>query len=180
MCEICKNEHEHCILEKDYYSVKSLVQSNKAKVCNENGTNVKQYILKLLISSYEFLDNYYMIPWFMIQSLYYSIYDKDKPKNRPDFFFKSFFDEEFISYYSEIINQMKEGNINAKNSLENIRDKYNEEKLKINDRFNEQYSLSLNKIIINNSRMISHLSYLNSSLNALNENVKDIEIKYGQ
>lgn len=147
---------------------------------DENSKTIKNKILTRLIFNYVFYENYYMIPWFLVLSIHYSIYNEDKTIKRSDFFFKSFFDNDFISYYSKLIEQMKEGDFDSKNSLEIIKDKYKKEKLIIKSEFIEEYSSSLNKIIIKNSQMISHVSLLNNILNEINRNIKYIEMKYGQ
>ena len=84
---------------------------------DENSKTIKNKILTRLIFNYVFYENYYMIPWFLVLSIHYSIYNEDKTLKRSDFFFKSFFDNDFISYYSKLIEQMKEGDFDSKNSF---------------------------------------------------------------
>ena len=179
LCEICKNIHYHRIPHKEYYSIQKIVDANKNMSSKENKEDPKSYILKGLISSYEFFQNYYMIPLFFRQSIFYSLYSEDIKIKISDFFFESFYDNDFIDYYSTLINQMKNGNMNAINILKEIREKYKENKLSINESFEKNISTYLNIAIANNSRMIWHLFSFNCRLKSLLEILKDNELKYG-
>ena len=179
LCELCKDVHYHRIPEVDYYSVRNIINSNKEKVFDENTSNSKQLILKQLISSYEFFENYYNIPWFFAQSIFYSVNNKDLTIENSDFFFESFYDNNFIAYYSKLIEQMKKGNMKAVNILKEIRNKYKENNIKINNSFEYQLNSSLNIALVNSNRMIWHLFNLNARLKSLNELIKENELKYG-
>ena len=179
LCESCKNVHYHRIPDKDYYDIKNIVDENKNSVSNKSGTNPKNSILKRLIQSYEFFQNYYMIPYFFRQSIYFAVNDHNLKIKDSDFFFDSFYDNNFISYYSVLVKQMENGNMSSINILEEIRNKYKEIGIKINDNFNEKISSSLRVAISNSSRMIWHLYDFNSRLDTLKEIIRDNELKYG-
>ena len=179
MCETCKYNHYHKLLDRDLYNSKSIVNQYKSIVKNENGDNIKKYILKQLIFIYEFLENYYMIPLLFIQSLHFSVYDLDIAINESEFFFNEFFNNDFIVYYSKLIERMNNGNMNAIDILENIEDKYNEKNIKINEKYYSRYSKALKKVMSSNSVKVMHFSILNGYMNTLTENIKDNILKYG-
>ena len=124
LCQSCKEVHYHRIPDKEYYSIKDIVDSNKSLINNKNEVNPKIYILKELISSYKFFENYYMIPWVYRKSLYFNVNDQDLIINHSEFFFEEFFDSNFCIYYSKLIEKASRGKMNAFNTLKEIKQKY--------------------------------------------------------
>ena len=180
LCESCKNVHFHRIPDKDYHGIKEIIGRNIGLISQEiQKTEPKKYILKELIMSYSFFENYYMIPWFFRQSIYFSENDTYLNVNDSDFFFDSFFDKKFISYYSTLVSQMKNGNMNSINIINNIKEEYLKKEKKINEKYNEKISSALSIAMTNHSRMIWHIFNLNRHLNLLNEIHKDNELEYG-
>ena len=179
LCELCKNVHFHRVPDKDYYLINDIINNNKTIVSNEEENDEKKNILKLLISSYKFFENFFVVPYFFRQSIYFSVNDKYLIINESDFFFKSFYNNEFIAYYSKLIEQMKNGNMNAINIMKEIKVKYQNHKLKICKNFNDELSFCMNNAMANTSQMMYHIVDLNERFNSLNENIKDIKLNHG-
>ena len=180
LCESCKNVHFHRIPNKDYHGIKEIIDKNKVLISKEiKKTEPKKYILKELILSYLFFENYYMIPWFFRQSIYFSVNDNYLNVDNSGFFFDSFFDEEFIAYYSTLVSQMENGNMNSINVINNIKEEYLKKGKKINEKYNIKISSALSNAMTNSSRMIFHIFNLNRRFNLLNEIHIINELKFG-
>ena len=179
LCELCKEYHYHRIPEVDYYNIENIINSNKGLVFAQGLEDPKKLILQKLIQSYEFFVNYYNIPWFFVQSIFYTVNDIDLEISNTDFFFESFYDNNFISYYSKLIKQMEKGDMHSINTLREIRNKYIENKIEINNSFETVLNSSLNIALEKSSQMIMHLFNLNQRLKSLNDIIKENEMKYG-
>jgi len=133
LCQICKENHFHIIKKTDFYKTKDIINSYFGRNYEQN--NLDMNILSNLFRTYNFMENFGMINFFINKSIYFSVY-KDKATfnlNTTDFYSQQFFDDEFVAYYSRLIKDVANGKSLSKLILSNIKKEYDKKKINCSD-----------------------------------------------
>lgn len=187
LCKKCVISHFHRLDQKNIYQInQEALEGNKKKNLNEI-SNLEDYVSVGLSFNYIFMKDFSYYNFFIELAIWF--FEKTKRKDERTnykFFFESFFDENFEKYYSDLIDNAKKGKQNEFFLLETIKDKYDEFKIKIDNRYDKFLKLffinsikrnnAINNIIrrINNSLL---LFYLYESRIDLKKNCIDLKTK---
>ena len=133
LCQICKENHFHIIKKTDFYKTEDIINSYFGRNYEQN--NLDMNILSNLFRTYNFMENFGMINFYINKSIYFSVY-KDNATfniNTADFYSQQFFDDEFVTYYSRLIKDVINGKSLSKLILSDIQKEYDKKQINYSD-----------------------------------------------
>ena len=168
LCKICKYHHPHMVSETNYYKTNEIIEENKVKDLPKD-TTLNSNILQKLIFVLDFMKNFGMYNFKMFKNIYFSKYKQKTGFDLclKDFYSDQFFDDNFLDYYSKLIEDIKLGKVSSRIILDNIYDKYEEYNKTL---YFLKYLHFMIKCLSNESKRNSEINnYIDINVRALNK-----------
>ena len=158
LCEKCKSYHYHIIRPDNHIKLEEDISNS----INYNKLlKTKNYIKYYLYEKMKYMKRFNYINQKIQKSLFFMLYDKKIVFNANLFSSEKFFDKEFKEYYKNIIDEAKNGRIEAFEGLKIIEDNYiNLKKIPNDD--NYEYRRFLESFIINQMKREQELNNIYS------------------
>ena len=178
MCEKCKETHEHIIKTKKYYLIDKIINKYKGKKIDIKN-NDNNYLISNLLFLYDFFSCFNMYCSPIRRSIHYFEVLKTENIIQEDFYSKKFYNEEFVNYYSKLINDSKNGNFTSFSLLKNFQSLYQSKNLISSE---DNFYILKNEFILENMKLSKNIqryvSYVGSIIDEINSNNITLNIMY--